>query len=442
MKDLKKIMIILIIFMIIIVSYIIYIINNEKQNILNEQNLGDKGDTIEFNKSDLEDVTDRSRFFTVRSCVQEFLDEVNENNTRYFSVDENNQLIKIVTSEEINQSRYNLLSEDFINTNNITIDNINNYLKVMNTQVVFDALNMKYLKGEKIENYVVYGIMTTLSNDYVGELYIRVNLDRENKTFAIEPLYKENNFEDIKITYSEDVINKNSDNLYSEQNMTYEDIAKEYLLLYKRIMLAQPERIYNDYFLEEYKSNRFGNIDNFKEYEKNNKDEISKIQIKKYDINNYKDYMEIVCMDQYQNLYIFNENIPMQFTIKLDTYTIMTDEFKDKYDSVNNQQKVAMNIEKWIQMLNSRDYNNAYNVLDEEFRKNNWKTEGEFEEYIKNKMPLHYSIKYTTYSNDKSVYVQTIELTDVTGEVKEEIVLNIIMVLEDKYDFIMSFSID
>ena len=132
----------------------------------------------------------------------------------------------------------------------------------------------------------------------------------------------------------------------------------------------------------------------------------------------------------------------MNFTLRLDTYTILSDKYKSTYDSQSNQQKVAMNIENWVNMLNQRDYINAYKMLDDTFKNNNWKTEQEFENYIKAKLPLHYSIEYTTYSNEGSTYAQTIKLSDITEKTSETITMNVIIQLKDNYDCVMSFSID
>lgn len=443
MKYLKRILIILIIFMIIIIGGIICIISVEKNNSeLNEENAGDAGESLQVNKSVLENVTDKDRFFTVRNCVQQFLDKINDNNSNYFSTDEEGNQIKILEDNQIKQSRYNMLSSKFIEKNNITVANINNNLKTMNSKVIFDALDIKYLKGERLENYIVYGIVTSLSNEYMGELYIIINLDRENSTFSVEPIYSKcNSIDDIEITYNDNAISKNSDNEYKNQSMTYENIAKEYFSIYKRIVLSKPEIIYNNYLLEEYKVKRFGDIEKFIEYKENNKDEIVKLQMNKYSINNNNDYTEIVCMDQYQNIYVFEETEPMQFKLKLDTYTVISDKFKSTYDSLSEQKKVAMNIDKWVQMLNNRDYINAYAVLDETFKNSNWKSEKEFEKYIKKELPVHYGVKFTTYSNENSTYVQSIEISDITGSTKDVKTLDIIMQLKDNYEFVMSFSI-
>lgn len=431
MKYLKKIIIGLIILMSIIVICIVVAIKQGKETIETTQK-GDSGEKIEFNKIELETLTDTTRFFTVKNCVQQFLNEINTDSQKAHEF----------TEQEIRQERYNLLSKEYINNNDITVDNINSNLKTINTKAIFDALQIKYLKGEKIENYIVYGIMTSLNNEYIGNIYVRVNMDRENKTFSIEPITGNyNSIDDISIQYNDDSIEKKDNNIYIEQSMTYENIAKTYFATYKRLVLARPEIIYN-YLQNDYKEKRFENLSNFEKYVNSNKNEISQLIFKKYQVNNNDEFLEVICTDQYQNLYIFEEISPMNFTLRLDTYTILSDKYKSTYDSQSNQQKVAMNIENWVNMLNQRDYINAYKMLDDTFKDNNLKTEQEFENYIKAKLPLHYSIEYTTYSNEGSTYAQTIKLSDITEKTSETITMNVIMQLKNNYDYIMSFSID
>ena len=431
MKYLKKIIIGLIILMSIIVICIVVAIKQGKETIENTQK-GDSGEKIEFNKIELETLTDKIRFFTVKNCVQQFLNEINTDSQKAHEF----------TEQEIRQERYNLLSKEYINNNDITVDNINSNLKTINTKAIFDALQIKYLKGEKIENYIVYGIMTSLNNEYMGNIYVRVNMDRENKTFSIEPISGNyNSIDDISIRYNDDSIEKKDNNIYIEQSMTYENIAKTYFATYKRLVLARPEIIYN-YLQNDYKEKRFENLSNFEKYVNSNKNEISQLIFKKYQVNNNDEFLEVICTDQYQILYIFEEISPMNFTLRLDTYTILSDKYKSTYDSQSNQQKVAMNIENWVNMLNQRDYINAYKMLDDTFKDNNLKTEQEFENYIKAKLPLHYSIEYTTYSNEGSTYAQTIKLSDITEKTSETITMNVIMQLKNNYDYVMSFSID
>lgn len=442
MKRLKLFIIVLIILIILIIGVLIFMKVQEKKEIESIISEGDAGDKISFDTTKIEKVTDESRFFSVKSCVQQYLDQMNNNNDIYFGFDENNEYSKIVDNETINKNRLNLLSEKFVKDNNITIHNLDQYVETFEEKVIFDALQMRYIRGEQVENYIVYGIISSLNNEYLGDLYIIVNVDRERKTFSITPIKSSSEYDSIdKINLKYDYleIQQNDNNIYTNRQMTYEEISKEYFSSYKRIIQVRPDIIY-DYLQEDYKLLRFGTLENFKGYVEFNLNEIKGLQIQKYSVNNFENYTEFICMDQYQNVYIFDETNPMDFTLKLDSYTIISDKFKEAYDTSKEQYKVAMNIDKWIQMLNTRDYSHAYEVLDETFRNNNWASVEVFEQYMKEHFPLHYEVENVEYSNEGSTYVQKINLTDVTGKDKNVISLNIIMQLEENYEFVMSFS--
>ena len=74
----------MIIIVIIIISCIIFLLGYKNKD--NTENIiveGNPGENVEINIDKMEDVIDRGRFFTVEKCVQQYLDEINNNNARY-----------------------------------------------------------------------------------------------------------------------------------------------------------------------------------------------------------------------------------------------------------------------------------------------------------------------------------------------------------------------
>ena len=443
MKKIKILILIFILLILLLSGIYIYISYIEKMELINIKNEGDIGEEISYDTSKIEKVKDASNFFSVEKCVQQYLDEFNNNNDKYFAFDENNEYNRVEDEETINKNRIDLLSSKFIESNSITINNLTSKLETFNEKVVFDALKMRYIRGEKVENYIVYGIISSIDKEYLKDSYIIVNVDRTERTFSIEPVNASSDYEsidEIKLEYDDTEIQRNDINEYIYKQMTYEDIIKEYFYTFKRIIQVKSDLIYN-YLQEDYRLQRFGTLEDYKNYVQSNLEEIAGAQIQKYSVNNYENHTEFVCMDQYQNLYIFDETEPMEFTLQLDSYTIISDTFKETYDSKNEQYKVSMNIDKWVNMLNNRDYAHAYKVLDETFRNNNWDSEQDFEQYMRDNLPLHYDVEYKTYSTVNGTYIQQINLTDITEKTEETISLNIIMKLSDNYNFAMSFEI-
>ena len=145
-------------------------------------------------------------------------------------------------------------------------------------------------------------------------------------------------------------------------------------------------------------------------------------------------------MDKYENMYIFRVTGPTNYTVTLDTYTILSDNFKNSYDKASPQGKVMLNADKWVQMLNNRDYTSAYKVLDETFRNNNFGTVDNFENYMRQNYGEHYKVTFGDFSNEGDTYIQPLTLTPISGsnQTKE---ITIIMRLSDNYGYAMSFVI-
>ena len=148
---------------------------------------------------------------------------------------------------------------------------------------------------------------------------------------------------------------------------------------------------------------------------------IIRSSIKKYNINVYSNYIEYVCIDGYGNYYIFQEEGVMDFTVKLDTYTIDTEEFKEKYNNSTQQQKVGMNLEKINQALNRKDYEYIYNKLDTTFKANNFATFEDFENYMKSTFFNINKIEYGDFNEQSGTYICETEITDNTRENENKI---------------------
>ena len=271
--------------------------------------------------------------------------------------------------------------------------------------------------------------------------YLIVNLDTVNSTYSVEPLEdnKYNNIDEVVIENQINEIEPNDSNEFSYQMVTGEYIAQKYMDTFKRITLGNAGLGYQ-LLDEEYRNKRFGNEQNFQEYVQKNYNELLGIRCTKYLTNNYEDYEELVCQDQYQNTYVFTITGVNEYTIKMDTYTLMTGNFMNSYNSSEDRDKVLMNIDKWVQMLNSRDYKNAYNYLDETFRNNNFGSEENFENYMRQNYSSHYEFEFTNNSEDNGVFVQDVNLKDVSDENNVK-TLTVIMQLKEDYNFVMSFEI-
>jgi hypothetical protein len=135
------------------------------------------------------------------------------------------------------------------------------------------------------------------------------------------------------------------------------------------------------------------------------------------------------------------ETNPLEYTMMLDSYTIDRTEFIEKYDNGEDKTKVELNIGKFIEALNTKDYEYIYNHLDEEFKNNNYKTVNDLEKYITTNFYDKNSISLDKYEEQNGIYIYDLNLKNAKNE-SESKALRIVLELEDNRNFVMSFSME
>ncbi len=432
----KKHIIILIVISIIIIlltGIILFLLKKSNNNDFIPE-ISDVGEDIDYSSTDEKIVTDKIEYYTVRNCINNYLNALNKESSIYYFGNEYNKDAQI-------ENVYSLLSSKFIKQQNITQSNLFSIIKTIDEEEIFIPLEMKVLEKENINQYIVYGEIQTLSNKFISKSFIIVNLDMKNKTYSIEPVIDNyNSIDDITLNNENIAINKNDYNMYKNQNITNEYVTNEYFVLLKRLMLSDPDMAYT-LMKEEYKNSRFGNINEFRNYINNNRQEILKIDMKQYLVNNYENYIEYVAKDQFGNLYIFDENEDKSIDIKFDTYTLKSEVFTNKYIKSTDEGKVQMNIDKFIQMINRHDYITSYNCIADSFKNNYFKTQEEFQNYIENNFYSYNKFEFKSCEKKAAdIYVCKVQLTDYMNENSEIKEINVIMQLGDNLDFKMSFG--
>ena len=175
--------------------------------------------------------------------------------------------------------------------------------------------------------------------------------------------------EENKIEENNKSVSRNKYNEFNKIVLEKEKIAKKYFDDYIYNAVSNSEEAYK-LLNEEYRTKRFPNINEYKEYIKQNieqletldakgiksfeefndedkyKEYIGKLQLKgieQYNITNKDKYKQIECVDVYGNYYLFNVKAAMDYTVILDAYTIDLPDVLEKYNSSSNENKVAMN---------------------------------------------------------------------------------------------------
>lgn len=438
--------IILLIILVICIIAILAILREQKQKSIPYEEEG----TIEIEiNSQIEKVSNRNNYYIAKSCVTKFYtyyaaiyDSENEKNV----LDEETSSVENIKKQNA-EVIYDLLDQEYIKDKQITKENILTKLSKINTSII--NINNMYV-SQKTENISVYMVEGTLREKVSGKItdfQIMLQLDSKNRTFTVflEDYIKEKykggfkigNELDIKIQNS---IEENENNVYDYISVTEETYVTDLFNKYKEEVLYNPSLAY-EHLNEEYKNKRYGTIEKFKEYAKNNirKNVIAKIT--KYQKTVTDNYTQYVCIDQNENYYIFRENAVMDYTLILDTYTIELPEFTQKYNNAEEKEKILLNIQKIFEAINSGDYQYVYNKLDNTFKANYFKTLEQFEKYIKTNWYNDNKASYGSYQKNGDTYVYNIQITNKENTSAEKIDKKIVMQLKEGTDFVMSFNV-
>ena len=283
--------------------------------------------------------------------------------------------------------------------------------------------------SQKEKNYIIITL-----NEETMQYNIKIeqrNITKQQYEDIIETLKSEPNNENDQIEYDET-------NIFEYKNVTNEDIVQRYVEYFITLELYSPEDAY-ELIEENYKTKRFENIDNFKKYISDNKNFLELYTIEKYAVNYKDNYTEYIAIDIYDNYYIIQEKELLDFSIQLDNYTIESQEYIDKYNTLSNEQKVSVSVTKVIKMINTADYKNLYNIIDETYKQNNFPTQEIFETYIKNKFFKYNILEECQSSFNTNAYICDFKIKSGNNSTAEEKQGNIIIRLEENTAFKISF---
>lgn len=214
-----------------------------------------------------------------------------------------------------------------------------------------------------------------------------------------------------------------------------------YFNQYIKSMVYDTEYAYT-HLDEKYRDKRFGNYDNFKTYIQHNSELLDESILVKYQIARFNDYTEYVCRDCFNNYYIFKETDPMNYTVLLDQYSVEDKVFKQEYDKQEgkeyNRAQLILNLVN--QMLNRKDYDSLYNVLNENFKNKYFQTQEAFENYIKENLFEQNKFEYLGFSKEDDRIIIKTEISDLVNNEEMKVKRYGVELLDDD-NFLISFDV-
>lgn len=365
------------------------------------------------------------------------------------------ELFKI--EKEVNQYFNNIESSEGEVEQNIIgilkIDNTNKFKLNRGYVLKPSSKNTLYfLEGE----YLPKDLKNTTTDARIKQkVYYTLTIDNENNTFEIIPYgneYKEaieyeDEISDSKIDIEtvsniSKEIKKTNYNQIIEDEISDEDLARRYYNDYKENALYFTEEAYST-LDEEYKKERFPTYEEYAKYIEEQKNIIENGILTKYSCDKTGEKTIYTLVDNYQNSYfVILDSSPMLYSIQLDNYTIKTENYEEKYKKMSDEDKVSVNAHIFIQMINTKDFKHAYNLLDNGFKNNYFQTLEAFENYMRNSW-FSYNIEAEgDITKEGNNYIYELKLLNSSASTAEKKEVTIIMQLGEGTDFVMSFSVN
>ena len=335
---------------------------------------------------------------------------------------------------------YSFLDKNYIEKYNIkqetALSNVENY-----KEPAFFVDKMYVIQNTtQVYTYFVYGKLIDKETTKSSKFNVVIRLDKENDLFSVIP-YKFVEDSNYNISIGNTIslkYNEISNNIYNEfafKNVTDEEMINHYISDMKDRMIYDVESIY-DRLDKTYRENKFTSEEECKNYITKNIMQIYKLNVKKYQIENYDSYKQYICVDQDSNYYIINETNPGQYELILDIYTIDIPIYIEAYNKATDTQKGTICIDKFMKNVNSGNYTLAYKMLSEGFKNNYFKNEASFVDYAITHF-LGKNISFKENQTQEGLYIYKIILSqEDLGETEK----NFVMQLKEGTDFELSFE--
>ena len=453
----KKIIIIILCIIFLIIVGIIYFLlvqrnNEEEENTVSQQSVNE---TVEISAPQtFQQVDSYNIYYTVKGILNNYIAMIREiNGDEYIDFDRlqqsRDEAIVALMDESIN-SIYNMFDSSYIDENNITEESITSLAEKYRQQgdysrnVIYDLkINEMYVADISTDINFILVDFTINGN----ENNMIIKLDFQNSTYSmfgkeyldIKGYNKDTEISDIEIDTN--YISSNNYNTFDFVNADDKYVINQYFSEYQTKLLNNVDSAF-ELLNQEYREKKYENSQEFSQYVEENYEALQNTYLTKYQINQFDEYKEYVCLDENNQYYIFIEKTLTDYSVILDTYTVDLKDFTDKYNPADVSTKVGMNVEKVIDAINDGDIKYVYNKLDETFRNNTFGNLENFRTYVNENFYEENEVEYLEFSEEGDTYIYGARIKNAQEENSEGKAITLIMKLSEGTDFVMSFSIE
>ena len=301
MKSLKYVIIGIIIFITILIGFIIYFSSKNKiPDYIIDEATTPQDEPIEFIEEIHKEESDY-RVFSLEDFIANFIVQFNNNN-----------------EEAIDK---------ILDSNAKGLGNLNNIKGKRNSFYIQEVYKQE---SETAFAYYIYGISEYYNEQNeinISKDYFKVRLDNRNFTIAIEEILSEEEYEEIIHSEERPEINKkeivpNEYNEFDEKNYSNLILSQKYINDYMIKLKYDIDKAY-ELIDEECKQKKFNNnINNFKQYVEEHKEDFDNFRMYKSEETIENDYIRFNITDDKQNHYIIKRTQALQYKILLDNETV------------------------------------------------------------------------------------------------------------------------
>lgn len=134
-----------------------------------------------------------------------------------------------------------------------------------------------------------------------------------------------------------------------------------------------------------------------------------------------------------------NQKIDVSSEVHIKTEEEKYQEEITELKNMGEVKRMQFYVSKYFSYIEARDYENAYKLLYDEFKQNYFKTQEDFEKYVKNKYSDIITLNYENLERLGTYYVLTVNFSDLIDNQKN--FTQLFVVRENGFnDFVLSFQ--
>lgn len=113
----------------------------------------------------------------------------------------------------------------------------------------------------------------------------------------------------------------------------------------------------------------------------------------------------------------------------------------ERLQKMTERDRIEYYFSKFINLIKDEEYEKAYNLLYPEFKENYFKTQQEFETYVKKIYPKSVGFSYNNIDRQGNIYILMITVIDTNKRIGEEKSQRIVVKENGINDFVLSFQV-